>query len=68
MNQINNYSQARVQEELDGIFGNSSRPCTSEDLRRMKVLENCLKEAMRLYPAVPFIARELKQEAVVGQC
>ncbi|XP_042211264.1 cytochrome P450 4C1-like isoform X1 [Homarus americanus] len=57
--------QARVHEELDSIFGDSDRPVTMADLREMKLTENCIKEALRLFPSVPFLARELKEEAVI---
>nr|XP_053638680.1 cytochrome P450 4C1-like [Cherax quadricarinatus] len=58
--------QVRVQEELDGIFGGTDRPATMADLRQMKYLENCIKEALRLYPSVPFLSRQLKEETVIG--
>ncbi|XP_042883728.1 cytochrome P450 4c3-like isoform X2 [Penaeus japonicus] len=58
--------QARVHEELDAIFGDSDRPVTMADLREMKVTENCIKEALRLFPSVPFIARELKEDVVIN--
>ncbi|XP_045615139.2 cytochrome P450 4C1 isoform X1 [Procambarus clarkii] len=57
--------QARVHEELDSIFGDSDRPVTMADLREMKFTENCIKEALRLFPSVPLLARELKEEAVI---
>ncbi|XP_047474770.1 cytochrome P450 4c3-like isoform X3 [Penaeus chinensis] len=58
--------QARVHEELDGIFGDSDRPVTMADLREMKLMENCIKEALRLFPSVPFIARELREDVVIN--
>nr|XP_053638811.1 cytochrome P450 4c3-like [Cherax quadricarinatus] len=57
--------QARVDEELRSIFGDSDRPVTMADLREMKYTENCIKEALRLFPSVPILARELKEEAVI---
>ncbi|XP_027217992.2 cytochrome P450 4C1 isoform X1 [Penaeus vannamei] len=59
--------QDRLQEELDGIFGDSDRPITMSDLREMKYTENCIKEALRIYPSVPIIGRELKEDITVGK-
>lgn len=47
---------------MDEIFGNSFRICTFEDTLKMKYLERCLLEGLRLYPPVPYIARELKED------
>lgn len=54
-------AQRKCQTELDRIFGEDSegRPATVEDLREMKYLECCIKEALRLYPSVPIIGREV---------
>ncbi|KAK8719096.1 hypothetical protein OTU49_014243 [Cherax quadricarinatus] len=36
-----------------------------DDLREMKYTENCIKEALRLFPSVPFLGRDLKEEVVI---
>ncbi|XP_065578507.1 cytochrome P450 4c3-like [Artemia franciscana] len=58
--------QDRVHSELDSIFGQTHRPVTIDDLSEMKFLECCIKEALRLYPSVPVIARELREDLVIG--
>ncbi|KAK4313960.1 hypothetical protein Pmani_014705 [Petrolisthes manimaculis] len=57
--------QARVHEELDMIFSSPDQPVTMAELREMKLTENCIKEALRLFSSVPFLARELQEEAVI---
>ncbi|KAF2897676.1 hypothetical protein ILUMI_08493 [Ignelater luminosus] len=54
--------QEKVIQELNEIFGDSDRPATFADTLEMKYLERCLLETLRLYPPVPIIARELKQD------
>lgn len=54
--------QDKVIEEIDSIFGDSDRPATFQDTLEMKYLERCLMETLRLYPPVPIIAREIKQD------
>lgn len=62
------WTQEKVHEELDSIFGNDKhRPVTSEDLNRMKYLEMVIKESLRLYPPVPFIQRTLSTDIPLGQ-
>lgn len=56
-----------MHEELDSIFSSPDQPVTMTELREMKLTENCIKEALRLFPSVPFLARELKEEAVIGR-
>ncbi|GFT20305.1 cytochrome P450 4C1, partial [Nephila pilipes] len=54
--------QLRAQEELDQIFEDDiSRDVTREDITRMIYLECVIKETFRLYPIVPFIARECNE-------
>ncbi|KAK0390346.1 hypothetical protein QR680_019311 [Steinernema hermaphroditum] len=45
--------QKKVHDELDDRFGDSDREITVDDLKEMKYLERCIKEAMRLFPPVP---------------
>ncbi|CAL4063252.1 unnamed protein product, partial [Meganyctiphanes norvegica] len=57
--------QEKIQEELDVVFGGSNRPATMDDLRELKYLECCIKEALRLFPSVPLFGRHLKEDAVI---
>ena len=58
-------AQVRIQEELYQVFGDSDRPATMTDLRELKYLECCIKEALRLFPSVPAIGRHLREEAII---
>ncbi|XP_054166695.1 cytochrome P450 4c3-like [Oppia nitens] len=57
--------QDKCHQELDTIFDGTDgdrRPLTMNDLREMKYLEACIKEALRLFPSVPFIGRQLNED------
>ncbi|XP_046962216.1 cytochrome P450 4C1-like [Vanessa cardui] len=58
--------QIKLYEEMKSIFGDSSRPATIGDLKEMKYLDCCIKETLRLYPAVPYIVRSITEEIVLG--
>ncbi|KAJ8721677.1 hypothetical protein PYW07_002452 [Mythimna separata] len=58
--------QDSIYEELQSIFEDSQRSPTIEDLSKMKYLECCIKESMRLYPSVPFISRNITKEVVIA--
>ncbi|XP_063220617.1 cytochrome P450 4C1-like [Bacillus rossius redtenbacheri] len=58
--------QERVCSELDAQFGDSDRPPTTRDLQALKYLEQVLKEALRLYPSVPFVGRCLAEDTRIG--
>ncbi|XP_041362839.1 cytochrome P450 4V2-like [Gigantopelta aegis] len=59
--------QERIHRELDEIFGNTDRMVTSDDLKEMKYLERCIKEALRLFPSVPSFGRTLTQDLELGK-
>lgn len=54
-------------EELDAIFQGSTRGATNRDLAEMKYLERVIKDALRLFPSVPFIGRRLTQDTQIGK-
>ncbi|KAH9641904.1 hypothetical protein HF086_011654 [Spodoptera exigua] len=59
--------QAKVYDELYQIFGDSDRLATFNDTLQMKYLERVILETLRMYPPVPIIARELKNDAKIGR-
>lgn len=59
--------QEKCIEELDAIFDTNSRMPTMKDLKEMKCLEMCIKEALRLYPSVPLIGRILGEDVKIGK-
>jgi cytochrome P450 family 4 len=58
--------QDKVREELDHIFQGSDHAPTMKELNMMKYLERVIKESLRLYPSVPFIARKLTEDVQIG--
>uniref|UniRef100_A0A0K8TVP5 Cytochrome p450 n=1 Tax=Epiphyas postvittana TaxID=65032 RepID=A0A0K8TVP5_EPIPO len=57
--------QKKVYEELKEVFGDSDRPISAADLPKLKYLEVVIKEALRLYPPVPVILREVTQDVTL---
>ncbi|XP_068134766.1 cytochrome P450 4V2-like [Hyperolius riggenbachi] len=57
--------QAKVHQELDEVFGQSDRPVTMEDLKTLRYLEAVVKEALRIYPSVPFFARTITEDCMI---
>ncbi|KAI9562749.1 hypothetical protein GHT06_010203 [Daphnia sinensis] len=54
--------QERVYEEIQECFGDSDRPCALEDLHKLKYLECCMKESIRLHPSVANFRRQISEQ------
>jgi len=60
--------QKKLNEEMKMIFGDDkSRPATMKELSEMKYLECCIKEALRLFPSVPMMARQINEPVQIGE-
>ncbi|KAM7394477.1 hypothetical protein PAMP_021280 [Pampus punctatissimus] len=57
---------SKVQQELQEVFGTSDRPVNTEDLRKLIYLECVVKEALRLFPSVPFFARSIGEDCHIN--
>ncbi|XP_032042300.1 cytochrome P450 4V2 isoform X2 [Aythya fuligula] len=59
--------QKKVHRELDEVFGNTERPVTVDDLKKLRYLECVVKEALRLFPSVPMFARSVAEDCCISQ-
>ncbi|KAJ8676030.1 hypothetical protein QAD02_011816 [Eretmocerus hayati] len=65
--------QEKCVQELNEIFGTEEVECEGrkrpnmQDLRAMRCLEACIKEALRLYPSVSVFARTLGEDVKAGK-
>lgn len=56
--------QKHLVHEVTSVVGDKTHP-SWEDLQKMALLRNCVKETMRLYPPTLFAGRILAEDAVV---
>ncbi|XP_026729388.1 cytochrome P450 4C1-like [Trichoplusia ni] len=54
--------QERIWKELKSVLGDEDRDVTKNDLPKLVYLEAVLKESLRLYPPVPFVARDVTSD------
>ncbi|XP_053964488.1 probable cytochrome P450 4aa1 [Anastrepha ludens] len=59
--------QEKCAMEINDIFMGDERSPNMNDLRDMRYLEMCIKEALRLCPSVPLMARKLGEEVRLGK-
>lgn len=59
----NPHIQNNVMDELNAIFaGDVNRAVTLQDINKMRYLEAVIKEALRIYPSVPYYSRTVTEE------
>ncbi len=56
--------ERRLHDELDSVLG--GRAPTLEDVRRLEYTRAVAEETLRLYPPVPLLSRQSKEEDVIG--
>lgn len=52
----------KVYEEQKRIFEDSLKDCNYQHLQEMKYLEKVIKESLRLFPTIQFVARKSKKD------
>ena len=52
--------------KLISLLGDSNRSITNNDLNHLVYLDCAIKESLRLYPPVPYIGRETKEDIKIG--
>lgn len=60
--------QSKVQDEIDAAFGDDfEKPLDAEAIKGLTYMECVLKEAMRLYPPGPLLARSVARDMKIGK-
>ncbi|XP_055525078.1 cytochrome P450 4c3-like [Wyeomyia smithii] len=60
--------QDRLFEEIDSVMGQDrDRAPTMIELNEMKFLDCCIREALRLFPSIPIIARKLTEDVLIDE-
>lgn len=54
--------QDQLVEEMNEVFPDPNEEFTTQKLNELKYMDRCLKEALRLYPPIPFISRVLDED------
>lgn len=67
-----------VEDETDTFVDGDDNDClarqlkttniTTEHIREMKYLERVIKESLRMWPSIPFVARQMTEDLTVGRC
>ncbi|KAK6028640.1 unspecific monooxygenase [Ostertagia ostertagi] len=65
---LGNYpeEQEKLFQEVKEVIGPVDRELTQDDLLQLKHTEKVLKEALRVFPSVPMIARQLHDDVEIG--
>nr|QEL53093.1 cytochrome P450 CYP141 [Mythimna separata] len=60
--------QERIYNELQEVSKHEDDDFTDQDLHKLVYLEAVIKESMRVYPVVPFIARKVDRDVNLKNC
>ena len=52
----------RIRQEINDVLQNSGGHLDLNEIRQLTYLERCIKESLRLYPSVPFISRNTRED------
>lgn len=58
--------QEKVYEELRETFENSNRPMTTDEINKLTFLDQCIKETLRLFAAVPVVIRHTYEDLPIS--
>ncbi|KAK7588225.1 hypothetical protein V9T40_005470 [Parthenolecanium corni] len=58
--------QEKVYEELRETFENSDRPMTTDEINKLTFLDQCIKETLRLFAAVPVVIRHTYEDLPIS--
>lgn len=58
--------QKKAAQEVRDVLGPPPNEVKLEDLDKLKYLEMCIKEVMRLFPIGPFLLREPYEDCQIG--
>ncbi|CAB0039896.1 unnamed protein product [Trichogramma brassicae] len=64
----NKEAQDKAREEVEEILKPKDGVISMPDLQKMKYLERCIKETMRLYPSIPMISRRVDEDLQLKNC
>ena len=59
--------QAKVRSEISDVLKKSSGKMSHTEIQQLHYLEMCIKESLRLYPSVPFIARKITKDLQLSE-
>lgn len=60
--------QNRMLDEIHSVVGQDrTREIQTSELRELSYMDRVVKEILRLYPAVPFIERQLKEDVMYSK-
>uniref|UniRef100_UPI003B5A6B3B cytochrome P450 4C1-like n=1 Tax=Leptopilina heterotoma TaxID=63436 RepID=UPI003B5A6B3B len=60
--------QDRARKEVDDVLEGKNRKISSAEVQNFNYLEQCIRETLRLYPSVPFIARKVNEDLQLKHC